>query len=171
MTPEELRERKKLYSKRYRDKNKLKTQVYRAVNKERYTKHKKAYYERNKTTVITRSKQWALDNPEKVLDAKRKSREKHRAKGNAAAQNWKRINKEKVREYTAFRRAQKKLATPKWVNRKTLREIYKNCPEGFEVDHIIPLVSDIVCGLHIPENLQYLPKTENRKKSNKVLTQ
>lgn len=35
------------------------------------------------------------------------------------------------------------------------------------VDHIIPLQGENICGLHIPENLQILKATDNRKKGNK----
>lgn len=69
---------------------------------------------------------------------------------------------------TAHRRAMKLKATPHWTDQKLLHEIYLNCPEGYEVDHIIPLNHPQVCGLHIPANLQYLPATENRRKSNHV---
>jgi 5-methylcytosine-specific restriction endonuclease McrA len=37
----------------------------------------------------------------------------------------------------------------------------------YEVDHIIPLNHELVCGLNIPENLQIITQEENRKKSNK----
>lgn len=58
---------------------------------------------------------------------------------------------------------------PKWVNRKEILEIYKNRPQGYHVDHIIPLNGANVSGLHVPWNLQYLPALENIKKQNKVL--
>jgi hypothetical protein len=67
---------------------------------------------------------------------------------------------------SAQRRAIAKQATPKWANLLKIKEIYLQCPPGYHVDHIIPLKSDIVCGLHVENNLQYLPAADNLQKSN-----
>lgn len=55
---------------------------------------------------------------------------------------------------------------PSWANMDKLREIYVNRPEGHHVDHIIPLRGKFVCGLHVENNLQYLPAKENMIKHN-----
>lgn len=60
-----------------------------------------------------------------------------------------------------------RLAMPKWADKNAIREIYRNRPDGMHVDHIIPLRGENVCGLHVVNNLQYLPKEENMKKSNR----
>lgn len=64
-------------------------------------------------------------------------------------------------------RAAKLQATPSWANLDKINEIYINCPEGYHVDHIIPLQGKTVCGLHVENNLQYLPAIDNIKKGNR----
>lgn len=88
-----------------------------------------------------------------------------RARANTA--QWKKDNKESYNAYLASRKKRVKLATPKWADLKAIREFYFNCPEGYHVDHIIPLNGRIVSGLHTIANLQYLSATDNLKKSNK----
>lgn len=55
---------------------------------------------------------------------------------------------------------------PSWADMKQIQEIYFNRPKGHHVDHIIPLRGKMVCGLHVENNLQYLPAKENMKKHN-----
>ena len=71
----------------------------------------------------------------------------------------------KIRQ--AKRRADKLNATPKWTNLKKIKEIYKNCPRGYHVDHIVPLQGENVSGLHVENNLQYLTAKQNIAKGNK----
>jgi hypothetical protein len=59
-------------------------------------------------------------------------------------------------------RARKFDATPPDANLELIKKIYKACPEGYEVDHIIALAEG---GLHHENNLQYLPAMENRRKN------
>ena len=68
--------------------------------------------------------------------------------------------------HAAMRRAKKKQATPTWANLSAIKEIYRTCPTGYHVDHIIPLTHPLVCGLHCEQNLQHLSAVENIRKSN-----
>jgi hypothetical protein len=56
---------------------------------------------------------------------------------------------------------------PTWADKSAIKDFYLNCPEGYHVDHVIPLQGKIVSGLHVLENLQYLPAKENMSKGNK----
>ena len=68
----------------------------------------------------------------------------------------------------AKRRAMKFKATPNWANLDKIKEIYLNCPKGFHVDHIIPLQSKKVCGLHVHNNLRIITARQNQLKSNRL---
>lgn len=57
--------------------------------------------------------------------------------------------------------------TPVWAELDLIAKFYKNCPEGYQVDHIVPLKGSHVSGLHVLSNLQYLTIQDNLAKSNK----
>lgn len=81
---------------------------------------------------------------------------------------YKANNRSKFNEWEARRRARKLQAIPKWADLEKIKEIYNNCPEGQEVDHYYPLLGELVCGLHVETNLQYLTSSENRRKGNSM---
>lgn len=99
---------------------------------------------------------------EKLHDGK--AQERNRAR----TSQWKKDKKETYNAYLASRKRRVRLATPRWADLNAIREFYYNCPEGYHVDHIIPLNGKNVSGLHCRENLQYLPAIENLRKSNKI---
>lgn len=104
------------------------------------------------------AKKWAQENPE---EAKEKW-------------NWWAFrNTRKVSAYSRFMYLKRKKRVPPWLSKEekqAILEFYKNCPKGYEVDHIIPLNGKFVSGLHVLNNLQYLPVTANRKKGNTLCT-
>lgn len=69
------------------------------------------------------------------------------------------------------------LATPAWLKAEDLakiRGIYSEATRRsqeskvkHEVDHIVPLQGEGVCGLHVPWNLRILTKSENNRKGSK----
>lgn len=79
--------------------------------------------------------------------------------------NWRDNNPDKIRANCAQRRALKRDATTKEADLKVIEAIYKDCFDGYHVDHIIPLSRG---GLHHEENLCYLPASLNLSKHNKL---
>ena len=77
-------------------------------------------------------------------------------------------NKNQISANMANNRARKRDRMPFWANKEEIKNIYKNRPKGYHVDHIIPLNGKNVSGLHVPCNLQYLPALDNLSKGNKT---
>lgn len=81
---------------------------------------------------------------------------------------WVKSNPSKVNFSTARRRAAKQMATPAWFESDKVARIYAEAAKrGFDVDHVVPLRSDIVCGLHCWSNLQLMDRSMNRSKNNR----
>ena len=86
------------------------------------------------------------------------------------SERWKRWyekNKAKQLAKSNMEKAAKLQRIPPWADIEAIKQFYLDRHEGYHVDHIIPLRGKTVSGLHILENLQYLPAKENMAKSNK----
>jgi len=69
--------------------------------------------------------------------------------------------------------ARKIQAVPAWADLEEIKKIYEQAKqltmstsEEYHVDHIIPLQSSKVCGLHVACNLRVIPADANRRKQN-----
>lgn len=71
------------------------------------------------------------------------------------------------RAISAKCRADRNLRIPAWSDLELIKQFYTHCPDGYEVDHIVPLLGEKVSGLHVLCNLQYLTVAQNRAKHNK----
>jgi hypothetical protein len=141
---------------------------------------------------------WVNDNEKRALKPKseasraagRKYYEKNKeaVKARAAArpalerrghkQKYKEQNPELYKALTSVRKRRHRNATPAWITKEqklAMRQLYLQAQqmtqitgERYVVDHIIPLISDEVCGLHVPWNLRVITQEANLKKSNKI---
>lgn len=146
-----------------------------------YVRHKESvrarheqYYKNNKKTISESVKRYQQLHRERLREAARRYRGSREEFFRTWMAKWAVDNREdcytRRRERTAMQRA----ATPKWANRFFISEAYRLArlrtkTLGFEwnVDHIVPLKSLIVCGLHYEQNLQVIPSTVNRMKHNR----
>jgi hypothetical protein len=129
-----------------------------------------------KASVKDRKNDWYTANRNKVIQsAATRPAAALREYRNA----WKRNNVLQVRADTKARRRKHRVATPKWLTRRQkseIRQLYqiamtmtKTTGEQYVVDHIVPLRSEFVCGLHVPWNLRVITREENLAKSNQIV--
>ncbi len=83
-------------------------------------------------------------------------------------------HREKVKALRRRHRSGLRYATPVWSIAFFVQEAYdlaqrRTKATGIEwsVDHIVPVRSKIVCGLHAHTNIQVIPKSINQSKNNR----
>jgi hypothetical protein len=155
---------------------KIQTSEWKNNNPEKQKHAMRKWWENNKETHNGRVKNWQAANPEKVKET---------------AKLWVAANPEKVAEKTKRYRqrhpdqttawaaasvAKRSKRVPNWLtpdDKWMLKEAYSLAKLrtrlfGFvwEVDHVFPLRGSFVSGLHVPTNIQVIPKALNRAKRN-----
>lgn len=126
---------------------------------------------RDRNPDYARQRYWA--DPVKAIAASSASHRKNPVAARKRRAQWKKRNPHLVAAHRAKRRAVLLQATPPWLTKEHWQEIdalYLDAatrPGGpWHVDHIIPLIHDKVCGLHVPWNLQVITAAENCAKNN-----
>lgn len=105
---------------------------------------------RNPEKANAYKKRWLAAHPDAALKKRRRQR----------ALNPRRVRGPRIR-------------TAPWANKFFIEEIYdlarlrtKMLGTPWEVDHIIPIKGENVCGLHVETNLRVVPRAVNHKKHN-----
>jgi hypothetical protein len=132
---------------RCRECNKQASAEYRAKNPDKMRQLDRAWYERNREKKVEYSSNWNANN-----------REKYRVNKNAS-------NRKRAAVMTRL---------PSWTTNELIVKFYEEAANLTEstgikhsVDHIVPLNSKKVCGLHCHTNLRVIPLDDNVKKGNR----
>lgn len=155
----------------------LKSKAYKAQDPEKW----KAINRESKRSSLTakdadkkRKKVAYSKDPKKFLERNKAYYQANREKVASQALAYRKENKDRFSLLAAERNSRRRTATPSWVNGEAILSFYRESRMltkltgvKHEVDHIVPLQSVLVCGLHVPWNLRVVTKRENAKKSNR----
>lgn len=134
-----------------------------------------AWRKKNGPKLVAYYKEWKTANPEAARAQRSRYYAAHREQRVESMLKWQRDNPGAATAKSRARFAAKLLATPAWADTELIELIYVETAalnaDGrrgkLHVDHIVPLRSKKVCGLHVAHNLQALPAVENYRKSNR----
>jgi len=131
------------------------------THKDSIRESKKRRYLEKRDDYLRRGAEWYQENRDRV-------QQRHR--------EWFKANPGWSRKNTAIRKATMLRAMPPWADMEKMAAIYAEATRissetgvPHHVDHIVPLRSKIVCGLHWEGNLQIIPASENLRKGNRLM--
>lgn len=165
---------------------------YREENRRKLLDIQKKWREQNPDIARERGAKWRAANVDRQREHERAYRRNHpdRKKASAAAyrakegvaerqrdvqKQWAARNKDRISAKAAKRRSAILNATPGWANLKSIEAIYTEAKRVSQetglvhhVDHVIPLKSKFVCGLHVECNLRVVSGVDNLSKGNRM---
>jgi hypothetical protein len=159
-----------------RKENRAATQrKYAATHRSKKVAYDREWKQKNKEKLAAQSNARYHANPAKQRDSNRRWRRKNPGKHELGLKNWRTAHPEINLANARARYAAERQAVPLWAGRKRMLAWYAArlaAQELFgvavQVDHIVPLRSNKVCGLHCEDNMQLLPAVVNAAKSNRV---
>jgi hypothetical protein len=150
-------------------KAKARVQAWRENSREKISEYNKRKYYSDAKFARERSASYKAKHREKVLASLKVWQDENRD----ARKHYVKNNRHRYRAYAMTRNANKLKATPPWVNWSDIEAVYQMASKladetgkPFHVDHIVPLQSKMVCGLHVAANLRVLSASENMSKGN-----
>ena len=148
---------------------------YVAENKHEISEKSKEYRQKNRARLLVRMK----DYYQKTKERQRKRKAENKQARRVWEAGWREKNRGAFNASKAKRRADKRNRYPSWigkVERMKISSIYAESSRlskltgiAFHVDHVIPLMGDLVSGLHVPENLRIIQAAENMSKGKKYV--
>lgn len=189
---ERNKEHVKGYERKYREDNRdaiaLKIAKWRSENKDKITEYNRQRYwenpDKHRESAIkaywddvdanrARSRSYASLPENKEI--RKKNMEDFKRRNPTYFSEYTKANRQRYAEHAARRRIHQYKSSANLTEDQIqqIRDIYWHARdlsavtgEPYEVDHIIPIRGENVCGLHVPWNLQILPRDLNRAKRN-----
>lgn len=150
---------------------------YYKANKEQCDQQKRDWAKKNEDRLVASRREHYASEREHLLEQKKEYYKNNRAKILEYKASYQKINRGKKNALEAKRHASKLDRTPKWLTQEQKaeveqfywlsRDLFVTTGELYNVDHIVPLQGENVCGLHVPWNLQVLPSDVNIAKGNR----
>ncbi len=191
----EYRRRASFWVKAWRERNPERAKEiikkYQDANHEKINQRSRDWHAANREIALERARVRNVTHRDVISEAGKKRYKENREAHLARSAEWYRLNKDRVqkkhrewflanpgwsREHTAKRKAAMLQAIPRWADAEQIDAVYKEAARisastgiPHHVDHIVPLISKFVCGLHWKGNLRVLSATENLKKGNKLM--
>jgi hypothetical protein len=148
------------------------------VKDKRCLECKKLYYKEwansNRKKLNKRQREWKEANRNSYRQLSNNWRNKNIDKARKSTREWAKNNAHKRAALNMKRKAAKMFAIAPWADHEKIKALYKKAVEltrktgvKHHVDHVYPLQSKYLCGLHVETNLQILTAKENIKKGNR----
>lgn len=144
--------------------------AYESLDKERQKEKHKKWRDKNKDKIKQYKENHVSKNYDKVRaqDKEYRGRVEVRKARRKYERKYYKANRKKMIAMSCAYDSRVRSVRPLWQSQKEINAYYKSAKiNGMEVDHIVPIRSDLVCGLHCIDNFQLLTRSENASKGNR----